>query len=112
MATVLSAATAQAQFYLGGEGGWTGLEGTRSSINGINPITKAPVSVPINQSFNDGFNAGARLGYQMGRGGLKASTAIGKTGAMRRHWAVVCMEISTQTLSWPMPSMTSASAGR
>ena len=66
MATVLSAATAQAQFYLGGEGGWTGLEGTRSTINGTNPITKAPVSFPINQSFNDGFNVGARLGYQMG----------------------------------------------
>jgi OmpA-OmpF porin, OOP family len=66
LAVAFAAPAAQAQFYLGGEGGWTGLEGTRTSISGTNPITKAPVSFPINQSFNDGFNAGARLGYQMG----------------------------------------------
>jgi OmpA-OmpF porin, OOP family len=66
LAAAFTAPVAQAQFYLGGEGGWTGLEGTRSSINGTNPITKQTFSFPINQSFNDGFNVGARAGYQMG----------------------------------------------
>src|SRR5882757_8106001 len=47
---------ASAQFYIGGEGGWTGLEGTRTSIAGF----------PIKQSFNSGWNAGARAGYQWG----------------------------------------------
>jgi len=66
MASVLCAFDAHAQFYLGGEGGWTGLEGTRSTITGTYPRTGATVSQPINQSFNDGFNAGARAGYQWG----------------------------------------------
>ena len=56
IAAALSWADAQAQFYLGGEGGWTGLEGTRGNIGGF----------PINQSFNDGFNVGARGGYMWG----------------------------------------------
>ena len=45
---------ARAQIYLGAEGGWTGLEGTRDSIG---PFT-------INRSFDSGFNVGARLGYK------------------------------------------------
>jgi outer membrane protein OmpA-like peptidoglycan-associated protein len=54
IAAVFSSPDARAQFYIGPEGGWTGLEGTRSSIAGF----------PINQSFNSGFNVGARAGYQ------------------------------------------------
>ena len=56
MGAALCASDARAQFYLGGEGGWTGLEGQRSTIAGF----------PINQSFDGGFNVGARAGYQMG----------------------------------------------
>jgi opacity protein-like surface antigen len=55
---------ADAQFYLGAEGGWTGLQGTKSSITGTNSVTGRTVIVPVDQSFNDGFNVGARLGYQ------------------------------------------------
>ena len=56
LAAALAALAAQAQFYLGGEGGWTGLEGTRDKIGGVT----------INRSFDSGWNAGARAGYQMG----------------------------------------------
>jgi OmpA-OmpF porin, OOP family len=41
---------------IGGEGGWTGLEGTRDKVG---PFT-------INRSFDSGYNIGARAGYQMG----------------------------------------------
>ena len=64
-ATILAAPVAQAQVYLGGEGGWTGLEGTKSRISGTTPAGTS-FSFPINQSFNSGFNAGARVGYQWG----------------------------------------------
>jgi opacity protein-like surface antigen len=64
MAAVLCAPDARAQFYLGPEGGWTGLQGTQSSITGTNPVTGQSVTFPINQSFNSGFNVGARAGYQ------------------------------------------------
>jgi OOP family OmpA-OmpF porin len=66
LAAALVPPAAQAQFYLGGEGGWTGLQGTATSLSGTNPVTGQFVSVPINQSFNSGFNAGARAGYQWG----------------------------------------------
>jgi opacity protein-like surface antigen len=56
LTAALATPAAQAQLYLGGEGGWTGLEGTKTSIAGV----------PINQSFDGGFNVGARAGYQMG----------------------------------------------
>jgi hypothetical protein len=46
---------AQAQFYLGAEGGWTGLEGTKTSINGTTPGGHS-FNIPINQSF-DGVTA-------------------------------------------------------
>src|SRR5256714_12759261 len=60
--------TAQAQegFYFGPEGGWTGLQGTKSSITGTNPVTGQSVTVPLNQSFDSGWNVGARAGYQWG----------------------------------------------
>jgi opacity protein-like surface antigen len=54
LAVALSASPARAQFYLGAEGGWTGLEGTKDKIGGIT----------IDRSFDDGFNAGARFGYK------------------------------------------------
>jgi OOP family OmpA-OmpF porin len=56
MAAALCASGARAQYYLGAEGGWTGLEGTRDNVGGVT----------INRSFNGGFNVGARAGYQMG----------------------------------------------
>jgi opacity protein-like surface antigen len=59
------ASDATAQFYLGAEGGWTGLEGTRSSVTGTNPLTGAVVTFPIRGSFDSGYNVGARLGFQM-----------------------------------------------
>lgn len=65
LAAMMATPCAQAQVYLGGEGGWTGLEGTKSRISGTTPAG-TPFSFPINQSFNSGFNAGARVGYQWG----------------------------------------------
>jgi hypothetical protein len=53
-------------WYFGPEGGWTGLQGTKTSITGTNPITGQTFNVPINQSFNSGWNVGARAGYQLG----------------------------------------------
>jgi len=64
IAAALCATEARAQFYFGPEGGWTGLEGTRGSINGINPLTNQPFTLPLNQSFDSGFNVGARAGYE------------------------------------------------
>jgi opacity protein-like surface antigen len=64
-ALALWAPDATAQFYLGAQGGWTGLEGTTSSVTGINPLTGAAVTFPIRGSFDSGYNVGARLGFQM-----------------------------------------------
>jgi opacity protein-like surface antigen len=68
MAYALCASDAHAQvgFYFGPEGGWTGLQGTKSSITGTNPVTGQSVTFPINQSFDSGWNVGARAGYQWG----------------------------------------------
>jgi OmpA-OmpF porin, OOP family len=66
MATALCASGAQAQFYLGAEGGWTGLEGTRTSVTGVNPLTGAAVTFPIHEGFDAGYNVGARAGYMWG----------------------------------------------
>lgn len=63
---ILGTSEARAQYYLGAEGGWTGLEGTRSSISGTNPLTGATVTFPINQSFDGGYNVGARAGIIWG----------------------------------------------
>jgi len=62
--TLATAPGALAQYYVGVQGGWTSLEGTKGSITGTNPVTGITTTVPINHSFNDGFNVGARLGYQ------------------------------------------------
>ncbi len=35
---------AQVGFYFGPEGGWTGLQGTKSSITGTNPVTGQSVT--------------------------------------------------------------------
>jgi len=68
IACALCASDAHAQqgFYFGPEGGWTGLQGTKTSITGTNPITNQTATFPINQSFNSGWNVGARAGYQWG----------------------------------------------
>jgi outer membrane protein OmpA-like peptidoglycan-associated protein len=66
LAAAVAVPQARAQFYIGGEGGWTGLEGTKSNITGTNPITGGAVNIPINNSFDSGFNVGARAGYQFG----------------------------------------------
>jgi OOP family OmpA-OmpF porin len=71
LTATLCAPTAQAQFYLGGEGGWTGLEGTRSNIAGF----------PINQSFDSGFNVGGRAGYQMGPWRLEGEYSYRQNGS-------------------------------
>ena len=47
IAMAFSWTTAQAQeegFYFGPEGGWTGLQGTKSSITGTNPVTGQSVT--------------------------------------------------------------------
>ena len=54
LTTALCVPQAHAQFYLGPEGGWTGLEGQKSTIAGF----------PIHQSFDSGYNVGVRGGYQ------------------------------------------------
>src|SRR5262249_23116406 len=77
-----SDARAQVGFYFGPEGGWTGLQGTKNSVTGTNPVTGQSVTFPINQSFNSGWNVGARGGYQWGPGGLRESTATVKMVAM------------------------------
>ena len=64
LAVMMGAPAAQAQFYLGAEGGWTGLQGTKDSVTGTNPRTGQTVTLPIDQSFNGGYNVGARAGYQ------------------------------------------------
>jgi OOP family OmpA-OmpF porin len=71
LTATLCAPTSQAQFYLGGEGGWTGLEGTRSNIAGF----------PINQSFDSGFNVGGRAGYQMGPWRLEGEYSYRQNGS-------------------------------
>src|SRR5215831_3894598 len=56
LAAMLCTSDARAQYYLGPEGGWTGLAGTRDRVDGVT----------INRSFDAGFNVGARAGYQWG----------------------------------------------
>jgi opacity protein-like surface antigen len=48
---------AQAQYYLGGQAGWTGLPYQTDTIDGV-------ASVPI--SFDAGYNLGVRGGYRLG----------------------------------------------
>ena len=83
IACTLCASDAHAHqgFYFGPEGGWTGLQGTKTSVTGTNPITGQSVTFTINQPFNFGSNVGARAGYQWGPGILRESTAIAKMAA-------------------------------
>jgi outer membrane protein OmpA-like peptidoglycan-associated protein len=48
---------ARAQFYIGAEGGWTGLPSQTITVPGL---------FSTSLKFNSGFNAGARLGYEWG----------------------------------------------
>jgi OOP family OmpA-OmpF porin len=57
LVTMLSIRDAQAQFYIGPEGGWTALPDQRITVPGI---------FSTKLRFNSGFNAGVRLGYEWG----------------------------------------------
>ena len=57
LAAVLFCPGSRAQFYIGGEAGWTGLFDRADTINYItSPIAR----------FNGGFNTGVRAGYEWG----------------------------------------------
>jgi hypothetical protein len=62
---------ARAQYYLGGQAGWTGLPyETDTFDHGVGAI-------PVD--FSTGYNVGGRGGYRFGPGVLKKNTAIGTT---------------------------------
>src|SRR5262252_6645503 len=57
LAATLLPAASQAQFYIGAEGGWTGLPDRTDNIIGVTSVTAR---------FNAGFNAGVRGGWEWG----------------------------------------------
>jgi OmpA-OmpF porin, OOP family len=57
MAAALVIRDARAQYYVGAEGGWTGLPGQTDTISGVTSFTA---------QFDGGFNAGFRGGYEWG----------------------------------------------
>ncbi len=57
LAATLLIPDARAQFYIGAEGGWTGLPSQSITVPGL---------FSTNLQFNSGFNAGMRLGYEWG----------------------------------------------
>lgn len=57
LASAMSSRDARAQFYVGAEGGWTGLPDQDITVPGL---------FSTKLRFNSGFNAGARLGYEWG----------------------------------------------
>lgn len=57
LAASLFAPASRAQFYIGGEAGWTGLFDKTDTIAGVTSVTAR---------FNGGFNAGVRGGYEWG----------------------------------------------
>jgi outer membrane protein OmpA-like peptidoglycan-associated protein len=57
LAAALFVPGARAQFYIGAEGGWTGLPSQSITVPGL---------FSTNLRFNSGFNAGFRLGYEWG----------------------------------------------
>src|SRR5499427_3122962 len=57
LAVLLFGPGLQAQIYIGGEAGWTGLSGQTDTISGITSPTAR---------FNGGFNSGVRGGYEWG----------------------------------------------
>ncbi len=57
LATTLFVNEARAQFYVGAEGGWTGLPSQTITVPGL---------FSTSLKFNSGFNAGMRLGYEWG----------------------------------------------
>jgi len=68
IAAALGCAPAQAQFYIGAEGGWTNLEDQTGSY-GFTPGTLGRFvgpSLGAKESFDDGFNVGGRVGYMWG----------------------------------------------
>jgi OOP family OmpA-OmpF porin len=57
LAALLLAGGSQAQIYIGGEAGWTGLLDAHDTIAGVTTVTT---------QFTGGFNAGVRGGYEWG----------------------------------------------
>jgi OOP family OmpA-OmpF porin len=57
VAAALFVPDARAQFYIGAEGGWTGLPNQTITVPGL---------FSTSLKFNSGFNAGMRLGYEWG----------------------------------------------
>jgi OOP family OmpA-OmpF porin len=57
VAAMAFARDARAQFYIGAEGGWTGLPNQTDTVTGLFAATAR---------FNSGFNAGARAGWEWG----------------------------------------------
>jgi OOP family OmpA-OmpF porin len=66
-AATLACASAQAQFYIGAEGGWTSLENQTGSYSFTKPLPGfAGRVLGANEHFDDGFNVGGRFGYMWG----------------------------------------------
>jgi len=113
-ATVAALPDAQAQvFYLGAQGGWTALEGSRGSVTGTNPVTGVTSTIPIDHSFNDGFNVGARAGYMMGpwrfegeysyRANTSNATVVGaKVNGTLSSNTLMANTIYDFTFGWPV----------
>ena len=63
LAAALAWAPAQAQFYIGAEGGWTNLEDQTGTYSFTKPLPGFASPSSAKESFNDGFNVGARAGF-------------------------------------------------
>ena len=81
-AAYVSDARAQVGFYFGPEGGWTGLQGTKTSVTGTNPVTGQSVTFPrsINPLIPAGMSAPAVV-TSGDRGDSRESTVIAKMAA-------------------------------
>ena len=121
-AAVLALGTeARAQFYVGGEAGWTALEDQSGTVSG------APVAVPrVNQSWDSGFAVGARAGYEMGpwrfegeyayrrndlSGVSVGGTKIGGASGSREAHALMVNALYDINLGWPVTPHIGAGIG-
>jgi OmpA-OmpF porin, OOP family len=71
-AALLSGAASQAQFYVGGEAGWTGLFDRTDTISAVTSAIAR---------FNGGFNGGVRGGYQWGSWRFEEEYSYRQNGA-------------------------------
>ena len=71
-AMALFGSPSQAQFYIGGEAGWTGLFDQPDTINGVTSATAR---------FNNGFNTGVRGGYEVGAWRFEVEYSYRQNGA-------------------------------